>query len=106
MNNQVLQGDALEVLKTLPSESVDCCVTSPPYFRIERLWSRWPDRPGGEPGGLRKQAGGGLPGSPAGAEEGRDALAEFGRFLCRLLGQLRPQTGAGPYIELSERKEN
>ena len=25
-------GDALEVLKTLPSESVNCCVTSPPYF--------------------------------------------------------------------------
>jgi site-specific DNA-methyltransferase (adenine-specific) len=30
--NQVLQGDALEVLRTLPDASVDCVVTSPPYF--------------------------------------------------------------------------
>ena len=86
MNNQVLQGGALEVLKTLPSESVDCCVTSPPYFRIERLWSRGANRSGGEPGGLRKQAGGGLQGSKAGAEEGRDALAEFGGFVCERVG--------------------
>ena len=27
-------GDALTVLKTLPSESVNCCVTSPPYFGL------------------------------------------------------------------------
>ena len=79
MNNQVLQGDALEVLKTLPSESVDCCVTSPPYFRIERLWCRWPDRAGGDAGGLRKQAGGGLPRGPAGTKEGRDLLDKSGR---------------------------
>lgn len=26
-------GDALAVLRTLPDESVHCCVTSPPYFR-------------------------------------------------------------------------
>lgn len=47
MNNQVLQGDALEVLKTLPSALVDCCVTSPPYFRTERLWDR--EMGGGRP---------------------------------------------------------
>lgn len=29
-------GDALTVLKTLPSESVRCCVTSPPYWGIRR----------------------------------------------------------------------
>ena len=28
------QGDALTVLKTLPDASVDCCVTSPPYFGL------------------------------------------------------------------------
>lgn len=28
------QGDALAVLKTLPSESVHCCVTSPPYWSL------------------------------------------------------------------------
>lgn len=27
-------GDVLETLKKLPSESVHCCVTSPPYFRL------------------------------------------------------------------------
>lgn len=31
---QVRQGDALEVLRTLPSESVHCCVTSPPYWGL------------------------------------------------------------------------
>lgn len=30
--NMVLCGDSLTVLKTLPSESVDCVVTSPPYW--------------------------------------------------------------------------
>ena len=27
-------GDALEVLKTFPSESVNCCITSPPYYGL------------------------------------------------------------------------
>lgn len=31
---QVLQGDAVEQLKTLESNSVHCCVTSPPYFNL------------------------------------------------------------------------
>lgn len=30
----ILHGDALSVLKTLPDESVDCCVTSPPYYNL------------------------------------------------------------------------
>ena len=32
--NTIIQGDAMEVLKTLESESVDCCVTSPPYWAL------------------------------------------------------------------------
>ena len=32
--NVVLQGDALAVLRTLPDASVDCVVTSPPYFQL------------------------------------------------------------------------
>lgn len=32
--SKILQGDALTVLKTLDSESVDCCITSPPYFGL------------------------------------------------------------------------
>jgi len=30
--NVIINGDALAVLKAVPSESVDCIVTSPPYF--------------------------------------------------------------------------
>ncbi len=30
----IIQGDALTELKKLPSDSVDCCVTSPPYYRM------------------------------------------------------------------------
>lgn len=30
----IYQGDALEVLRTLPDESVNCCVTSPPYWGL------------------------------------------------------------------------
>jgi len=32
--NQILCGDALATLKTLSSESVNCCVTSPPYWGL------------------------------------------------------------------------
>jgi DNA modification methylase len=30
----ILTGDALTTLKTLPSESVHCCITSPPYWNL------------------------------------------------------------------------
>ena len=32
--NKVLCGDSLNILKTLPSQSVDCTVTSPPYWAL------------------------------------------------------------------------
>lgn len=31
---RILQGDCRDVLKTLPDASVQCCVTSPPYFGL------------------------------------------------------------------------
>lgn len=34
MSNFLFIGDCLAVLKTLPDESVHCCVTSPPYFGL------------------------------------------------------------------------
>lgn len=34
MNSQILHGEALEVLKTLKDESIDCVVTSPPYWGL------------------------------------------------------------------------
>lgn len=30
----VIQGDCIEVLKTLPNNLIDCCVTSPPYYGL------------------------------------------------------------------------
>ena len=32
--NQIVQGDVIEVLRTLPSESIDCIITSPPYYGL------------------------------------------------------------------------
>ena len=32
--NKIYQGDSLEVLKTFPDESIDCCITSPPYYGL------------------------------------------------------------------------
>lgn len=34
MSFDLRQGDVLEVLRTLPDESVHCCVTSPPYWGL------------------------------------------------------------------------
>lgn len=32
--NTILTGDALDQLRTIPDESIDCIITSPPYFRL------------------------------------------------------------------------
>lgn len=46
--NTVLQGDCLEVLKTLPSQIADTCVTSPPYYGLRDYGTgEWV---GGDPG--------------------------------------------------------
>ncbi len=39
MSWRIHQGDALSVLRGLPSESVHCIVTSPPYWGGIRLYS-------------------------------------------------------------------
>lgn len=40
--NRIIQGDSLAVLKTLESESVDCVVTSPPYWGLRDYGTaRW-----------------------------------------------------------------
>lgn len=33
-HSSLLQGDAITVLRTLPNESVHCCITSPPYWGL------------------------------------------------------------------------
>jgi len=32
--NKIINGDSLEVLKTIPDESIDCCISSPPYWSL------------------------------------------------------------------------
>jgi len=63
-----LRGDALETLRLFPAASVDCCLTSPPYF------------------GHRRYAGGGL------GAEGRwqDYVAALGAVTDELRRVLRP----------------
>ena len=34
MTYEILAGDALAMLRTLPDASVHCCVTSPPYWGL------------------------------------------------------------------------
>ena len=61
------RGDALEVLTTLPGDSIDCCITSPPYFGL---------RDYGEPGQY------GLESTPAEyVETMRSLFAEVRRVL-------------------------
>jgi len=43
----VLPGDCREVLKRLPSESIHCCITSPPYWRLRDYG--FPNQIGREP---------------------------------------------------------
>ena len=32
--NSIICGDALETLKKFPDESINCCITSPPYYGL------------------------------------------------------------------------
>lgn len=32
--NKIHNGNSLDILRTLPDESIDCCVTSPPYWGL------------------------------------------------------------------------
>lgn len=34
MNYQIILGDCLDSMRSLPDQSVNCCVTSPPYFGL------------------------------------------------------------------------
>ena len=50
-NAVVYQGHALDVLRTMPSESVDCVITSPPYWGLRAYKTEpivWDDRRGCE----------------------------------------------------------
>jgi len=45
LRNSILQGDVLENLKKIPDESIDCIITSPPYWRLRSyLPANHPDK--------------------------------------------------------------
>lgn len=54
--NKIYQGNALDVLKTFPKESIDCIMTSPPYWGLRDYgedtstdWDGWKGQLGLEP---------------------------------------------------------
>src|SRR5579884_4106956 len=55
-----LQGDALSLLQQLPDESIDCCMTSPPY------WNKRQYRAGSGLPGIYRRPDRGLRGPPDG----------------------------------------
>lgn len=34
MNTKILNGDCIEMMRTLPEKSINCCITSPPYYGL------------------------------------------------------------------------
>ncbi|MCS6955593.1 MAG: DNA methyltransferase, partial [Candidatus Calescibacterium sp.] len=32
--NKIICGDTFELIKAIPDDSIDCCVTSPPYWSL------------------------------------------------------------------------
>ena len=46
--NKIIHGDALSILKCLAGESIDLCVTSPPYWN-QRAYEENPNIIGNEP---------------------------------------------------------
>ena len=46
-SGELIHGNVLEILKDMPSESVDCVITSPPYYSLRQYPSEadveWPD---------------------------------------------------------------
>lgn len=51
IESTILQGDCLEWLQMLPSESFDAVIADPPYGETSLQWDRWPS---GWPGELRR----------------------------------------------------
>jgi DNA modification methylase len=95
----IIQGDCLEVLKTLPDESIHCCVTSPPYYGLRDYGTaKWA---GGDSGcNHRHQLGGeGKSSAKQNTSTGTQTIAYRG--ICSKCGATRidSQLGLEPTIE-------
>jgi hypothetical protein len=42
------EGDCVEMMKEIPSASIDCIITDPPYANIDRKYGKW-DEANGDP---------------------------------------------------------
>ena len=93
MSWEIRQGDCVELLDAIEPESVQTCVTSPPYYNLRNY---------GHPGQI------GLEATPQeyvsrlvevfrevhpGTQAGRHPVAQPGRQLCGLMGQPRKEEG-------------
>ena len=74
--NVVLVGDVRERLAELPDGSVDCVMTSPPYFQLRNYGRPGADRLGGQRRGLGGGAASGDARRRPRAETGRVGVAE------------------------------
>ena len=104
---EIRQGDALVVLGGMPSESVQCCITSPPYWGL-RSYGTEPQVWGGEavcehvwgdllPGAAR--GGSGTPNGRNGMGEGYARGDPKGAFCCHCAAW-RGELGSEPTIDL------
>jgi DNA modification methylase len=82
---RILQGDALEQLRTLPAQSVQCCVTSPPYWGLRDYGTaQWE---GGDEGCDHKR----FNGYPSGLQDSKESTynGKFEKLICGKCGARR-----------------
>lgn len=83
----LFNGEALEVLRNLPDESVDCCVTSPPYWGLrEYSTGKWE---GGDPGCDHKNRHGTQGATGQRADRTFTGAQNFYKGICKLCGAVR-----------------
>lgn len=114
MTWEIKPGNCLDVLKTMPDETVQCCVTSPPYWGL-RDYGIEPSIWGGDPDCVHEwiteqveremRRGLGLKDSPANTRGGAIKCAEIGtqrftRGFCSLCGAWRGCYGLEPTPEM------
>jgi DNA modification methylase len=87
MNAVIMQGDVLEKLRTLPAESIHCCVTSPPYWGLRDYGTaRWE---GGRPGCDHLNSHGAQGKTGQRADRTFTGAQNFYREICRKCGAVR-----------------
>jgi DNA modification methylase len=90
MTCQILQGDCLEVLKSLPSGSVHTCVTSPPYYGLRDYGTaKWEGGDSGCDHKIPDIEHGNLIGKSDGKDKQNSHTIRFNRVSCYKCGAIR-----------------